>query len=441
MMLGISDVVQRYSPMDLSVLTLLVLVLIFVVVRKARPAGKTVAVVVGVLLIAGALLLLGLRATTFSTRPTLITVGPNGPVAQINSTDTPWTPQSARIAADSDNPPAWQEGADLPLEADIYPSKPAAARALARQMASMLAEARNTAGQGAGAVTLKITGEDDSTVTSQFTAALRQASPGIVIDMGPAEAGSTAPPDGKPYVIELSNRRTGISNVTYVTDHSSSTTNIPRGAMQAKLIAPNAGGSIRHAEWLSKPWVDDLSEFRDTDPFNRHTTWFVARSQQMCNSQSEAFNQAYDQAVEHLYQQVTANLPQLSPADRMAAGLQGGEAQLRSRLAAEVRSSRLAADQFSQRFDRPYGTLWRAAVLVDTSPENLQRIVTQNTGIVRARTNSWAWTAGAVVSLAILVCLVYLFLNLATRGYYAGRLRAIVLVIVLAGALLLLFIV
>ena len=436
----VPDVMQHSSPMNLPVLTLLVLVLIFVFVRKARPAGKTVAVVVGVLLIAGALLLLGLRATSFATRPTLITVGPNGPVAQINSTDTPWTPQSARIATESGTPPAWQEGADLPLEADIYPTKHAAARALARQMASMLAETRTPSGQGAAAVILKITGDDDSTVTPQFTAALRQASPGIAIDMGPAEAGSTAPPDGKPYVIELSNRRTGISNVTYVTDHSSSTTNIPRGTMQAKLIAPNAGGSIRNAEWLSKPWVDDLSEFRDTDPFNRHTTWFVARSQQMCNSQSEALNAAYDQAVEHLYQQVAANLPQLSPANRMAAGLQASDAQLRSRLAAEVRSSPLAADQFSQRFDRPYGTFWRAAVLVDASPENLQRIVNQNTGAVRARTSGWAKTAAAVAGLAILVCLVYLFLNLATRGYYAGRLRAIVVVIVLAGALLLLFI-
>jgi hypothetical protein len=82
---------------------------------------------------------------------------------------------------------------------------------------------------------------------------------------------------------------------------------------------------------------------------------------------------------------------------------------------------------------RPYGTIWRAAVLVDASPQRTKRIVREVERETRQQQQrAAAGTAGAAIILVV-VASFYLGLNWLTRGFFRGRLLMASALIVTTG--------
>jgi hypothetical protein len=88
------------------------------------------------------------------------------------------------------------------------------------------------------------------------------------------------------------------------------------------------------------------------------------------------------------------------------------------------------------RVDRPYGTLWKETLGVDTSSAAIEsNFVAPYLQLAQAqaqgRRNEWASLAG----LAGVMILLYSFLNSATKGYFVWRLRAVATLVLIAAVL------
>lgn len=90
----------------------------------------------------------------------------------------------------------------------------------------------------------------------------------------------------------------------------------------------------------------------------------------------------------------------------------------------------LIRDRFTQQFNRPYGTVWRTALLVDTSSDAVGPIVQKFNALAKAKEREACAEREALrrrifsgVGLVALISVIYLFLNAATKGYYVWSLR------------------
>jgi len=204
------------------------------------------------------------------------------------------------------------------------------------------------------------------------------------------------------------------------------------------------------ASFENKPWVE-----HDVDPASQVRGYerFVSRSKRLCATRGEAQEQVIADAANKLIPLVRTAL------ERLQAGLnqkpQPGvfyttqdrpDDQYRDAIRAEMLRSNGISDQFTQQLRKPYGEVWQHAALIDASDEQITRyarmflpqIIKERKDDVRKR-EAWVRTSVGIALMTILIAVVYAFLNAATRGYYTWMLRGSMVILVLAGAVLLLF--
>ncbi len=169
----------------------------------------------------------------------------------------------------------------------------------------------------------------------------------------------------------------------------------------------------------------------------------------LCQDSAEALKEASRAAARHL-----AVLSALTGAEHLSEG----SAQERGRRwavpidavvqavrAFEAEAANLVArntqDRFVEEIARPYGTLFRAAVLVSAPQEDVRALAERFRKSVLERCDARAdarrqvlLAAAAALGMAVVVFLLYTFLNAGTKGYFAWPLR-----IVSIGTLLLLY--
>ena len=104
----------------------------------------------------------------------------------------------------------------------------------------------------------------------------------------------------------------------------------------------------------------------------------------------------------------------------------------------ELSSGEFIVDTFTQRFSGLAGPIWREAILIDTSENKLNKLAQQQITFSRAKLLYWARTGGTLAGMFALICVVYLFLNAATRGYYAWSLRIVLIIVLGIGVLVVL---
>jgi hypothetical protein len=109
--------------------------------------------------------------------------------------------------------------------------------------------------------------------------------------------------------------------------------------------------------------------------------------------------------------------------------------ELDRQLRAGLDSGQLIADQFVQRVDKSYGTLWKHQLLLDASPSRLDPIARQASSVMAASRARQISFIGSVAGMAAVIVLLCLFLNFATRGYFVWRLRAAAVMAVIAAML------
>ena len=167
----------------------------------------------------------------------------------------------------------------------------------------------------------------------------------------------------------------------------------------------------------SKVWATDLPAFLSERPGD----WIVGHSTDPALSANEAESFARRDAAGPLFDKLRLRLPRSSWPD------------LLKRIDATLAAGDWVVDREVESDVRPYGTIWRAAVLVDATPERTNRLVRDVERERRQqRERAVAGTAGAIV-IAFVVGAVYLMLNWLTRGFFRGRLLTASVLILASG--------
>ncbi len=192
-----------------------------------------------------------------------------------------------------------------------------------------------------------------------------------------------------------------------------------------KLVADVRGpvSSTRFSvPFVQAPWVDDPAGFARTYQGGH---WLVAYSPGVFPSQVEARREALKAAASSLIPQAEALISGMSVEHqhRYEKKRASDPEWLLNRVTDELASRNHATDFFSQRFDRPYGSVWREAVLIDAEPGMIESIARALIGSLQEQSMAQMTSLLSLVVLVVMIVGLYLFLNLATKGYYAWMLR------------------
>lgn len=240
-------------------------------------------------------------------------------------------------------------------------------------------------------VSMLQTGDTDLGGLHYFTEALKQQFPNSRVSMLQI-LGGDAPdsvPDESAMAIHLEHER--LSPTTVDALHVDQ----PAGRIlcHVRTATWHASESVEH---IDKQWVDDLDAFVSAHPGRR---LIVGYSGELVSSEAEAWRLAVENAGSAC--QLVINGRVVQPDESHV------------------------IDRFAQKLSRPYGDVWREAVLMDVSADRMfDQVQTAQRAAVHARSTRTAGFAGVVLlfGTALSICLI---LNWLTQGYYQGRLTAV----------------
>lgn len=201
-----------------------------------------------------------------------------------------------------------------------------------------------------------------------------------------------------------------------------------RATQVLRIEAAGSEGEVaRSAPFLDKPWVDNFDGFVSQNP---HHNWIIALSRSPATSAGEAEQQAIEDAVTQIQPRVRARMS----ADAREALDWLLQRQIRSRL----QDSGLIVDRFVQRFERPYGEIWQVGLLIDAVPKKIGSLADKCDRVLAVQQRSFRQTVLSIAGVIALVCVVYIFLNSLTKGYFVWTLRAAAIAIIAGGVFLVL---
>ncbi len=300
--------------------------------------------------------------------------------------------------------PIWSEGVENEYEADICPSRLAAVRALGRRMRKPIEHV--VADMQTVAKIVIFQDENDGSLAGPFKQALAEALPDI------------------PCAVMFGSRNIDANEIGITVRSHFVQSPLLRG--DDRVVRPQLLADARHRDWeatvrqdfIDKPWVEDFARYASEQPQKQ---FVVARSWETCTSENEAKTQAIRDAcdqVSALVGQKWSTVPGQAPLTVSSTDLLEGA---------------FIADQFVQSFDGMSGRLWRQALLIDTSAEKLGWLGSRKTAGVHVVRTTWAHMILSVLGVMVVIVATYLFLNMATRGYYVWSLRIAGVVLAVMG--------
>ena len=301
--------------------------------------------------------------------------------------------------------PIWSQGVEQEFEADVYPSERAAARALGWRMAEPI---RSVAGDPNATldVVLFLEGTDRNLVTV-LGRAMEQDLPGVTYaieadlrNIEPDEVGVTLR-ISEEVRVQQSSRTKGMKDLPVEISSR-------RGKVVATVFT-QAGRSSVEADFVAKSWLENFGAFASERPGQ---TFLVARSAGTSTSESEAHQQALDDARAQLAKALGKHVK------RRFAGLPEPEI-----TPADVLQGDFIVDRFTQSFDTLAGRVWRHAMLIHLSGPKLAQLAERKGREADSMRMSWARMGLSVIGVLVLIGLIYFFLNAATMGYYEWSLR------------------
>jgi hypothetical protein len=187
--------------------------------------------------------------------------------------------------------------------------------------------------------------------------------------------------------------------------------------MMLPILSNAAAAAATPASSPAKLWATDLPAFLNDRPGD----WIVGHSTDPALSAAEAESFARRDAAGPLFDKLRSRLPRQS------------WSALLTRIEATLASGDWVADRQVVAVERPYGTIWSAAVLIDASQQRRDRLVREVERETRQqRERAVAGTAGATM-IAMVVGSGYLFLNWLTRGFFRGRLLTVSALLITTG--------
>ena len=425
------------GAMEWLILVAFVFVLLILTVVKAPKAGAVLIGVIVFLVLAGLVILIPVASHNQRTERGMLHDRSVERVPQILPEGVSYEPvddsgyglmivkQETLPSTDraSSEPAAiWSEGVEDEYEADIYPSDLAGARALGRRMTEPI---RKVVGDPNGDATIDVIlfqeGNDRDLVV-ELGRAIEKEIPGVQYSLeadrrtvGPGEVGLTLRLDRK------------VPTVEYVVpgDEGPQTMTLPLlDSVESGRIVATAFNEDRSASaevnFVAKPWVEGFAGFANERPNNQ---FLVARSWETCTSENEAKEQAIQDACAKLQAIVAKTVPVLPGQKALTLDW------------AQLQQEGFIVDQFVQSFGGMAGRLWRHAMLIDISAEKLKRLSSHMAAQVRVERITWAGMILSAIGVLLVIIVAYLFLNMATRGYYVWSLRVAGMVLAVAGVI------
>jgi len=406
----------------LIILAIIVVGLIVLFVKSGRTGRWVVGLMAAVFLI-GVLVLRPLTISLHRARSVAVQSAHPGPTGPGSSRSIEVSSSGPRVYSSVPLAEGWLPGGDREFEADVYPSFRSAVLALSSRVENAIA-----AVVGKQSLSLiKVGGEADRELLSELGRKIQAARPDANCLVEPGLLSNPGrPAENEVWIlaeVPQSEKRWCVWSPDEVVEGRVKLT--ARGAERASSVG---------VRFVDKPWVEQPVEFVARHPDPR---WVVAYSDRPGLSQDEAMQCAIRLAAAKLEPDVRHRLA--ARPRRWWSSLEAADGQgLRGRIEAELRTGRYIRDRFVQCFKRSYGNVWHGAVLVNASPGSIAMIAHEATRPLIARWTSLMHTAFAAAGLLVLICVVYLFLNAATKGYYVWALRGAVIVVLAAGALLVL---
>ena len=322
------------------------------------------------------------------------------------------------IAARSEDTTAaiWLPGIEDEFEANVYPSKLSAVRSLGLRISEPVRHVFG--GQTSPGGIILFQGAHERDLIEEFGKAVAQAIPHTKWSI-------------EPETVAVQTDEVGIRlDLVNVQTHpapwlSKSESKMTSGTIHASVLAANKRASIK-ADFVEKPWIEDLSGFLNARPNSR---FIIAKSADSCMTQAEANRQA----VENACAQVTKMLDQVS--QRLSKISAPFTLPVNSN---DILKGDFIIDRFVQSFKGTAGRIWRQAFLIDASDEKLTELARRKAVVARARKMTWARMSLSIIGLLVLITVVYAFLNAATKGYYVWSLRVAGIVLALITIILLL---
>ena len=301
----------------------------------------------------------------------------------------------AMVAAGAN--PAWSPMVDQEFDADVYPTALVALGVLADRAAKSLLASDAYEQSPPGQRLVQVRCEFDSPACKQAGLGTEPSVPlgelgrrlaekldqteVVIVDAGETKADASSSPY---FVVRVSLPRLQVT---------SSRPDSVQGTAQLTVQHPGMKTVNHFADFVDKPWVESLSAFESSQP--QDVKWMVARSPGFATVESGARHQALEAGA------------------AMVRSVEGGDA-----IAQAIRDGTLIRDRFTQRLSRPYGEVWREAILIDVTPSRLAKFRQQQVETtIRSRT-TFAARLFFLAALMAVAAVVYLLLSSLTRGYY-----------------------
>ncbi|MEP3480961.1 MAG: hypothetical protein ABJZ55_17065 [Fuerstiella sp.] len=315
----------------------------------------------------------------------------------------------------SGNATSWNAIDTKQFRTNIFPSVASAANDLAKQVPTILKEMHGTANK---LTKLKLQATCTSTVPQkgqgEFQKELLKLLPDTTFTLAetPDKTKKNTDDDAQPATvkIELNLKTVSSSPAAWNTDKNSE-----NGTLSCVVHSIQGSRSIS-VDYIEKPWLEQLDQFSNAYPARGFA---VGVSSTLCES-AEAANQSAIQSLKAIETHTAINgIKAATPIDNSH-----------------------VIDRFVQKLERPYGDVWREAVLVDYKSPQIERIranmvADMATKIRAEQTHESQGRFHLLILIAVFAAtaLIGMALNLVTEGYLRGKIATTVTAFVVAAAI------
>lgn len=320
---------------------------------------------------------------------------------------------STQVAVDASE--IWRDVVDEQFDTNIYPSTILAARALGRQVAAHVSF--SVLAKDASPTDIKVIdgfGLDDASQAAEALAGQLRAEFEVPTNIHPAHfqiPARISSPGEVLVILRMPRQQTRVGAPWGNSSRERA------GTIQATVMGQRNSVSVA-TQFVDKPWVSQFDEFISRRP---NSTFLLARTAKLCGTEQAAHLEANDRAAESVSKMITPLVLSAAGPGEIRSDIQ---AQLRSTSRWLISSGHLVKDRFAQKLTRPYGEVWREAVLVELTPTQINGLRSYAIEISQNRHRQSVTFHGGLLALFALVICLYVFLNQATKGYYRAKLAA-----------------
>lgn len=311
----------------------------------------------------------------------------------------------------------WDPAAETALRPRVCSSVSSAAQTLVRESLIQLSPQLAETPKAARIVVDSELNAQHAALGTQLSALLRESLPLVTVQVT-TSGGESEAASAESLVMHIDQPELESS--------APSAAGISRVAGTLRLRASYGGQTCEEIKrYTEKPWVDRYAEFVSQQP---QRSWLRVVGSTFTNDEPAANRDAVRAAVDALLPRVRTVLEANTQLNLVG---EVPDHEIRQQLQAALERNELVADRFSQQLDGAFGTVWRAALLIDADPAQLTAVVQQAQTAAQTQQRHSLATGLAVLLMLGLVLVLYYVLNELTKGYFVWNLRAAAMVALL----------